>query len=245
MALDEESQTCYTLGVKQVAAYLRVSTARQGASGLGIEAQRAAIQTYCADHGCEVAREFEEHESGRNNERPVLRQAIQYAKRQGFVLLIAKLDRLARNVAFIANLMDSDVEFAACDLPEANRLLLHIMAAIAEHEAKMIAERTKSALSAAKARGVRLGALNPRSRNLTEEAMVLGRARGSEAMKQKVAERDAEVLPLIRDLRAQKWSLALIAGKLNHEGYRTNPKTKTKWSAMQVKRALDRAAVKV
>ena len=136
--------------------YLRVSTDRQGKSGLGLEAQRAAVLDHVAGKG-EIAAEYVEIESGKRNERPQLARAMAEAKRIGAVLLIAKLDRLARNVAFIANLLEAGVEIAAADMPEANRFLLHVMAAVAEHEAQAISDRTRAALAAAKARGVALG----------------------------------------------------------------------------------------
>jgi DNA invertase Pin-like site-specific DNA recombinase len=132
--------------------YLRVSTDRQGKSGLGLEAQRKAVADHVAGKG-EIAAEYVEIESGKKNERPQLARALAEAKRIGAVLLIAKLDRLARNVAFIANLLEAGVEIAAADMPEANRFLLHVMAAVAEHEAQAISDRTRAALAAAKARG--------------------------------------------------------------------------------------------
>jgi len=135
--------------------YLRVSTDRQGKSGLGLEAQRKAVADHVAGKG-EIAAEYVEIESGKKNDRPQLARALAEAKRIGAVLLIAKLDRLARNVAFIANLLEAGVEIAAADMPEANRFLLHVMAAVAEHEAQAISDRTRAALAAAKARGVAL-----------------------------------------------------------------------------------------
>ena len=140
----------------QFVTYLRVSTDRQGKSGLGLEAQRKAVVDHVAGKG-QIAAEFVEVESGKKNDRPQLARALAEAKRIGAVLLIAKLDRLARNVAFIANLLESGVEIAAADMPEANRFLLHVMAAVAEHEARMISDRTRAALAAAKARGAALG----------------------------------------------------------------------------------------
>ena len=121
--------------------YLRVSTDRQGKSGLGLDAQRKAVADHVAGKG-EIAAEYVEIESGKKNDRPQLARALAEAKRIGAVLLIAKLDRLARNVAFIANLLEAGVEIAAADMPEANRFLLHVMAAVAEHEAQAISERT-------------------------------------------------------------------------------------------------------
>jgi DNA invertase Pin-like site-specific DNA recombinase len=167
--------------VSGIVSYVRVSTQRQGASGLGLEAQRAAVDAYCKQHGVKVGREFQEIESGRNDERAVLREAIAYAKRTRSKLVIGKLDRLARSVSFISNVMESGVDFAACDVPEANRLLLHIMAAVAENEARAISDRTVQALAAAKARGTPLGATNPKSRNMTPAVMEQGRALGAKA----------------------------------------------------------------
>lgn len=239
-ALIVRSEPCYDWVVKQVTAYIRVSTQRQGASGLGLDAQRMAVEAYCKQHGCEVIREFQEIESGRKNERAFLREAIAFAKRTRSVLLIAKLDRLARNVAFIANLMDSDVDFAACDVPEANRLLLHVMAAIAEHEARMISERTRGALAAAKARGTVLGATNERSQNLTPEAMKRGRERGAQATKAKAEQYYADVLPTVAEMRRRGLSLAKIAAELTSAGYVL--RSGRPWNAVQVSRVLERAA---
>jgi DNA invertase Pin-like site-specific DNA recombinase len=222
--------------VKQVVSYVRVSTQRQGRSGLGLEAQQNAVATFCKEHGCEVIREFREVESGRKNDRLVLREAIRYAKQTKSVLLIAKIDRLARNVAFIANLMETDVQFRACDLPEANRLLLHIMAAIAEHEAHAISQRTRDAFAAAKARGSVLGAANVKSRNLTPDAM----ARGAQVTKAKAAEFYADVLPVVVELRERGLSLAKIAETLTERGHLL--RSGARWNAVQVSRLLDRAA---
>ncbi len=141
----------------QFVSYLRVSTQRQGHSGLGIEAQRSAVHQYLAQHAGTLLREFVEVESGSAKARPILVQSISLCRSRKAVLLIAKLDRLARNVAFVSSLMESGVEFVAVDAPYANRLMIHILAAFAEHERTLISERTKAALAAAKARGVRLG----------------------------------------------------------------------------------------
>lgn len=146
----------------QYIAYLRVSTQRQGISGLGLEAQRGAVTSVA--RGDVVLAEYIEIESGKRDDRPQLRRALEHAKKCKATLLIAKIDRLARKMSFIASLMDGDVEFVACDMPQANRLMLHIMAAFAEHEAKMISDRTKVALAAAKARGIVLGGDRPAAR---------------------------------------------------------------------------------
>jgi DNA invertase Pin-like site-specific DNA recombinase len=137
--------------------YYRVSTDRQGRSGLGLDAQREAVNQFLATRPATVVAEFVEVESGGKDDRPKLKEALAASQRGKATLLIAKLDRLARNVSFIAGLMDGNTEFIACDMPEASRLLLHVMAAFAEHERQVIGDRTKAALAAAKARGVRLG----------------------------------------------------------------------------------------
>ena len=139
-------------------AYYRVSTARQGISGLGIEAQRAATSTFLAANGGKLLKEFTEVESGKKNLRPELKSSIKMCRKIGATLLIAKLDRLARNVAFIANLLESGVRFIAVDMPNADRFMMHVYAAMAEEEGRRISERTRAALASAKARGIKLGA---------------------------------------------------------------------------------------
>jgi DNA invertase Pin-like site-specific DNA recombinase len=142
-------------------AYYRVSTKRQGESGLGLEAQKCAVTGYLNGGQCTLIDEFVEVESGAKNNRPKLTEALDLCKRQGATLVIAKLDRLARNVAFVANLMNSKVEFIAVDFPTANRLTIHILAAVAEHERDMISKRIIEALQVAKRNGKKLGWSNP------------------------------------------------------------------------------------
>lgn len=137
--------------------YCRVSTERQFTSGLGLDAQREAITRYAEQQGRSLAQVFVEAESGKLKDRPQLSAALVECRRARATLLIAKLDRLARNVAFVSTLMETGVEFVAVDAPYANRLMIHILSAFAEHEREMISERTKAALRAAKCRGVRLG----------------------------------------------------------------------------------------
>jgi DNA invertase Pin-like site-specific DNA recombinase len=137
--------------------YVRVSTQRQGESGLGLEAQRTATARYLTGIGGTVLREFTEVESGKRSDRPELHRALRACKETGAILLIAKLDRLARNVHFISGLLESGVRFVAVDMPHADKFMLHVFAAMAEEEGRRISERTKAALAAAKARGVRLG----------------------------------------------------------------------------------------
>jgi DNA invertase Pin-like site-specific DNA recombinase len=196
--------------------YLRVSTDRQGKSGLGLEAQRAAVVDHVAGKGW-IAAEFVEIESGKKNDRPQLARAMAEAKRVGAVLLIAKLDRLARNVAFIANLLESGVEIAAADMPEANRFLLHVMAAVAEHEAQAISDRTRAALAAAKARGVALGWSMPARADEQRQASRKGASRNARIADQHAA----NVLPVIRQIAAGGASLRQIANELNARGAKT------------------------
>lgn len=139
-------------------AYYRVSTDRQGRSGLGLEAQREAVRNYVAQRGGLVLAEFTEVETGKRSDRPELAGALETCRRHKATLVIAKLDRLARNMAFVANLMEGRADFVAADMPHADKFTIHIFAALAEEEGRRISQRTKAALAAAKARGVRLGA---------------------------------------------------------------------------------------
>ena len=143
--------------MKPAIPYYRVSTVRQGLSGLGLAAQRKAVRDFAKANSLCLLKEFTEVESGSRNKRPVLQQAIEACKANDAILLIAKLDRLGRNVLFISTLMESKVEFVAVDNPSANKFIVHIMAAFAEHERDLISARTKAALRAAKSRGVELG----------------------------------------------------------------------------------------
>jgi len=139
-------------------AYYRVSTDRQGRSGLGLEAQREAVRGYVAQRAGTVLDEFTEVETGKRSDRPELAAALETCRRHKATLVIAKLDRLARNMAFVANLMEGRADFVAADMPHADKFTIHIFAALAEEEGRRISQRTKAALAAAKARGVRLGA---------------------------------------------------------------------------------------
>ena len=196
--------------------YLRVSTDRQGKSGLGLDAQRKAVMDHVAGKG-EIAAEYVEIESGKKNDRPQLARALAEAKRIGAVLLIAKLDRLARNVAFIANLLEAGVEIAAADMPEANRFLLHVMAAFAEHEAQAISDRTRAALAAAKARGVALGWSMPERKEEQRQASRKGAAKNA----QKADRHAVNILPVIRKIAAGGASLRQIADELTTRGIKT------------------------
>lgn len=214
-------------------AYYRVSTQRQGVSGLGLEAQRSTVTAFAKARGLELAGEFTEVETGTGKrERPVLMEAIEAAKGQDAVLLIAKLDRLSRNVHFVSGLKESKVRFVACDLPDVNDTTIYVMAAVAEAEAKAISERTRAALAAAKARGVRLG--NPG--NLSDE----GRREALRVRQDLSARFYSKVSGYVASLRRNGYSLRAIADQLNNDGYRT--RREKRWTASQVQRVLVRYA---
>lgn len=219
-------------GIEYVS-YYRVSTERQGRSGLGLDAQRVTVADYVTGRG-EIVAQYVEIESGKRNDRPQLAEALAEAKRRRAVLVIAKLDRLARDVEFIAALMNNGVEFVACDLPEANRLTLHMMAAVAEHEREVIAARTKAALAAAKARGKALGWANP-VRSDQAEASAAG-----VAVQKAGADRHAgNVLPIIREIeRAGISTLRGIADALNARGVQTA--RGGRWYAATVRNVMQR-----
>jgi DNA invertase Pin-like site-specific DNA recombinase len=216
--------------MKNYIVYLRVSTDKQGEHGHGINAQRLAISNYISTQGGELLEEYVEVESGKRNDRPELHKAISRCQVSRAILIIAKLDRLSRNVSFIANLMDAGIDFVACDNPFATRLTIHILAAIAEHEREMISRRTKEALAAAKAKGVILGGRRATS---ISDAMRLE----SVAIRQKNATDYRErVLPAILSCRKEGCSLNSTAIKLNEmKIYTVRGK---KWTAMSVKRIL-------
>jgi DNA invertase Pin-like site-specific DNA recombinase len=224
----------------KLVAYLRVSTQQQGRSGLGLEAQQSAISGYAKSIGGEVIATYTEVESGKRSDRPELAKALAHAKRGKCRLLIAKLDRLGRNVAFISALMESKVDFVACDIPFANKLTLHILSAIAEHEAEMISARTKAALAAAKARGVKLGSARAGHWKGHEAARVVGARRGGIAMKAKLAASSRPIYeavrPTIQTMRTAGHSLQEIADRLNREGHATV--SGCQWGRVQVRRIL-------
>lgn len=211
-------------------AYYRVSTARQGSSGLGLEAQRRAVMEYLNGGSWKLVGEFEEVESGKRSDRPQLTEAMKAAKRQKATLIIAKLDRLARNVAFIANLMESGVEFVAVDMPMANRLTIHILAAVAEHERELISQRTKAALVEAKARGKRLG--NRTNLHIAQEHSRTVRAAAAEQFA-------SNAMAVIHQLQAAGCkTMREIATGLNARGV---PAPRGgEWQATQVRRVLER-----
>jgi DNA invertase Pin-like site-specific DNA recombinase len=227
---EEEIEAMSPKRALRFVAYYRVSTDRQGKSGLGLDAQQKSVRDYLNGGSWELVGEYTEVESGKRADRPELAKAIEACRKQKAKLVIAKLDRLSRNLSFVAALIDSGVEFLAADNPHANKLTIHILAAVAQHEREMISERTKSALQAAKARGRVLG--NPR----LAEASAKGRA-----VTASTAKRFAEnLMPTIREIKtAGTISNAAIAAKLNE---RKIPTARGgRWTHVQVGAILARA----
>ena len=177
--------------------YLRVSTDRQGKSGLGLEAQRQAVGDFLNGGDWKLLEEYVEVESGKKNDRPQLARALAACRIHGATLLVAKLDRLARNAHFLLGLQAAGVEFVACDMPSANRLVVGILAMVAEEEARAISNRTRAALQAAKRRGVKLG-----RNNLTDAARRKGSKAGAKARSEKAMRRAMDLQPLVQELRA-------------------------------------------
>lgn len=222
--------------------YYRVSTDKQGERGLGIEAQKEAVQRYLRSmNGEQVGDGFVEVESGRKNNRPQLAKALATCKTYGAILIIAKLDRLARNVHFISGLMESRVEFTAVDFPQANRLTIHILAAVAEHEAGMISARTKAALAVLKKQGVKLGTRQPE--RIIPFASSGGRA-SVKVRREKARQRAADLWPVIEEIRARGiTTLSGIAEDLNQKGIHA-PRG-GRWAPTQVIHILRNAPVAV
>jgi DNA invertase Pin-like site-specific DNA recombinase len=218
--------------------YLRVSTARQGISGLGLEAQRESVASYLNGGKWSLVKEVVEVESGKRNDRPAIAEALRLCRLHRATLIIAKLDRLARNVHFISSLMESGVEFVAVDFPQANRLTVHILAAVAEHEASMISARTKAALAAAKARGVELGGQRGSLDRMARMAQK-GNVASATVRRATVAKRNEDLLPVIEDIRAAGYTTPQqIADGLNERGI--TAARGGAWSAVQVRRILGR-----
>lgn len=200
---------------KTFIAYYRVSTQRQGQSGLGIEAQHAAVEGFLAGHpDAELLAEFLDVESGKKNERPKLQEALSLCRVTGATLLIAKLDRLSRNAAFMLNLKESGVQFMACDMPHADAFTVGVMALLAQKERELISERTKAALAAAKARGVKLGGYRG-------NAFGGDFSQGGKAVAAAADKFAASVAGYIRQAQKSGASLRGIADTLNRQGIKT------------------------
>ncbi|WP_431357460.1 recombinase family protein [Hymenobacter lucidus] len=205
----------YTMtSLRRYTPYYRVSTQKQGVSGLGLEAQQAAVRSFVSDPS-QLLTEFIEIESGKKNQRPQLLAAIAEARRVGSTLLIAKLDRLSRNAGFVFALRDSGVDFVCCDMPDANTLTVGLFAVLAQHERETISKRTKDALAAKKARGAQLG--NPQ--NMTPAITRQGQATMQRNAREHPANRQAAQLATL--LREKGQTLEQIAATLTRTGYRT------------------------
>jgi DNA invertase Pin-like site-specific DNA recombinase len=214
--------------------YLRVSTDRQGKSGLGIEAQRNSVAEYLNGGSWKLVKEFVEVESGKRTDRPMLAEAIKACRAYGAKLVIAKLDRLSRDAHFLLGLEKAGIDFVAADMPNANRLTVGIMAMVAEEERRMISKRTKDALAAAKRRGTKLGG----DRGVVPSKRA--RALATESLQARAASRAADIAPIIKELQAAgAESLRAIAAGLNEAGIPT-PRGQGEWSAVQVQRVLAR-----
>lgn len=226
-------------------AYLRVSTAEQGASGLGLDAQGAAIAAYVSSCGGDLLASFVEIESGKRNDRPKLREALDRCKLTGAKLIVAKLDRLGRRLRLLADLMEGEVELVVCDQPGASALLLHILGAIAEEEARTISLRTKAALGSIKAK-LDKGELHT-SRRSGKSVARLGNPRGlsaprpdlgTAAVVARANDHAAKVGPLVKELRAAGFSYGAIAERLAAQQVETA--RGGAWTPMGVKRIADR-----
>nr|WP_294922368.1 recombinase family protein [uncultured Flavobacterium sp.] len=202
--------------MKKYIAYYRVSRKEQGISGLGLSAQKSSVEKYVTSQDGIILKDFTEIETGTNKrERVEIHKAIQLAKNEGAILIIAKLDRLARNVSFVSSLMDAGIEFLAVDMPSANNFTIHIFSALAEQEAKLISSRTKLALAELKKKGVKLG--NPK--NLTSEA----RAKGVNKIKENAMnnDRNRQAQSIILNCKEKEMSYRQIADYLNQLNFKT------------------------
>ena len=199
-------------------AYLRQSTIKQQSSGLGIEAQREIIKGYVKDDSY-IIQEYVETETGKNNRRPKLAEALALCRQMGSILICAKLDRLSRNVAFTSCLLESDVEIIFCDFPKANRLILHIISSIAEYEAKLISERTKQSLKAKKAQGVKLG--KPENL-LNNHARAIANSIKTNKEKASANENNRRAQALIVMMRKGGKTYWQITSALNRQGFKTS-----------------------
>lgn len=219
-----------------------MSTQRQGKSGLGLEAQDAAVAEYVKRSGGVLLRDFVEVESGKNNQRPELQAAISFANRSGAVLLVAKLDRLSRNVAFLATLLESKVNFVAVDNPNASTFTIHILAAVAQWEREAISKRTREAMHAAKARGIKFGSARPEHwkgrEDRRREGARIGGERAAAIHRKKADEAYGDVATRILQERSMGASLRQIANGLNSDSCPT--RRQKRWTAATVRLVLQR-----
>jgi len=231
------------MSTKKLISYIRVSTRKQGDSGLGMEAQKAAVEAYAKATGAEIISTFTEIESGKRSDRPELAKALANARRSRATLCIAKLDRLARNIHFVSGLMESGVDFVAVDNPAANKLTVHLLACIAENEAEQISARTVAALKAAKARGTPLGSARPGHwdgrESKRQAGLVKAQAESRRVRREKTIAGVADLLPLMQERRAAGMGFAKVAAALNDAGHRTT--RGNNWTPIGVKLAMERA----
>ena len=219
---------------RKLIAYYRVSTQKQGASGLGMEAQQDCVANYAHAVGGRVLRSYQEIESGGRNDRPELLKAIADARRSRATIVVGKLDRLSRDAYLIGDLQKGGVPFVACDMPDAGETTIGVYAYFAMRERKLISARTKEAMAAAKARGRTFGT----PANFTQEGRRKGATRAGLTHRAKADQAYADLLPWLRELRAAGQTLAAIAEALNVEGHTT--RRGASWSPTQVARVLDR-----
>jgi len=219
-------------------AYYRVSTDKQGKSGLGLEAQKKQVHDFITSNNGELTAEYVEVESGKNNERPKLAKAIRQSQLTGNKLVIAKLDRLSRSLHYITSLAESKIDFVVCDLPGCDQFTINLYGALAQRERELISTRTKAALQAAKARGTTLGT----PENLNKEAAAKGRALGVIARQKKADEFAEKVTPIIKDHVSEGLSLNQIARELNKANILTARGKAGSWTPTAVKNVLTRQA---
>jgi DNA invertase Pin-like site-specific DNA recombinase len=219
--------------------YIRVSTKGQEESGLGLEAQQATIERYRASVSGRIVAEYREIESGKQDDRPVLAVALAHAKRAKATLVIAKLDRLARSVYFVAGLMQAGTPFVVAEYPNDAPFITHIRASVDEDERRKISERTKAALAALKARGVKLGSARDGAHRLTGGANPEASRRAGEVSAANADAAYDEIAPIVRQLRAEGLALQAIADHLNADNHTT--RTGKPWNRTQVMRVLDRS----
>ncbi|KAA5379215.1 recombinase family protein [Phocaeicola dorei] len=217
-------------------AYLRQSTTKQEKSGLGIEAQRNIIHSFVKE-GLIIA-EFVETESGKKSDRPKLQEALALCRKTNSILIVAKLDRLSRNVAFTSKLLESDVEITFCDFPQANRLILHIISSIAEYEANLISQRTRLSLKAKKERGVQLG----KSENLMRKHNeAIAHSNQTNRTKAQNNVNNMRAVALLRSMVKEELTLSQMTIRLNEQGFVTSKGCK--FQIVQVQRLIQRYIV--
>ena len=217
-------------------AYLRQSTTKQEKSGLGIEAQRNIIHSFVKE-GLIIA-EFVETESGKKSDRPKLQEALALCRKTNSILIVAKLDRLSRNVAFTSKLLESDVEITFCDFPQANRLILHIISSIAEYEANLISQRTRLSLKAKKERGVQLG----KSENLMKKHNeAIAHSNQTNRTKAQNNVNNMRAVALLRSMVKEELTLSQMTIRLNEQGFVTSKGCK--FQIVQVQRFIQRYIV--